>query len=81
MPVSGRFTAMDDLRPLTGRPEDARLAGYLEKVHTRAYTVTDDDVRALTDDGVTEDEIFEQTVSVAIGEGLRRWDAAERAIG
>lgn len=69
------------MRPLTGRPEDPRLAGYLEKVHTRAYAVTDADVEALKDAGVTEDEIFEQTVSVAIGEGLRRWDAAERAIG
>ena len=72
---------MDVMRPLTGRPEDPRLAAYLEKVHLRAYAVTDGDVQALKDAGVTEDEIFEQTVSVAVGEGLRRWDAAERAIG
>jgi alkylhydroperoxidase family enzyme len=58
-----------------------RLAEYLEKVRTCAYGITDADVDALKRAGVTEDEIFEQTVAVAIGEGLRRLDAAERAIG
>jgi len=72
---------VEELRPLAGAREDPRLAAYLEKVRLRAYTVTDADVDALKDAGVTEDEIFEQTVSVAIGEGLRRWDAAARAIG
>jgi hypothetical protein len=72
---------MDVMRPLTGRPEDPRLAAYLEKVRVRAYAITDAEVRALKDAGIAEDEIFEQTVSVAIGEGLRRWDAADRAIG
>jgi alkylhydroperoxidase family enzyme len=62
-------------------PPDARLAGYLEKVRLRAYEITDADVRALEDAGVTEDEIFEQTVAVAISEGLRRLDAAEKVIG
>jgi alkylhydroperoxidase family enzyme len=59
------------------RPE---LAGYLEKVRSSAYAVTDDDVDALRSAGCSEDEIFEQTVAVAIGEGLRRLDAALRVI-
>jgi hypothetical protein len=49
---------------------------YLEKVRTRAYAITDEDVEELTRRGVTEDEIFEATVAVSIGEGLRRLDAA-----
>ena len=73
---------MDELRAVAATVEpDPRLAAYLEKVRVHAYRVTDADVRALTDAGVSEDEIFEQTVAAAIGEGLRRWDAAERAIG
>ena len=60
-------------------PESMR--GYLAKVHERAYTITDDDVEALKAAGLTEDEIFEQTVAAAIGEGLRRLDIAERVIG
>jgi hypothetical protein len=54
---------------------------YLDKVRSRAYTVTDDDVGALIAAGFSEDEIFEQTVTVAITEGLRRLDAGLGAIG
>ena len=57
------------------------MAGYLAKVRERAYTVTDADVEALKAAGLSEDEIFEQTVAAAIGEGLRRLDAAEEVIG
>jgi alkylhydroperoxidase family enzyme len=57
------------------------MASYLEKVRDRAYTVTDDDIEALKAAGLTEDEIFEQTVATAIGQGLRRFDAAMDAIG
>jgi hypothetical protein len=37
-------------------------------------------VEALKQAGLTEDEIFEATVAVAIGEGLRRLDAARAVI-
>jgi alkylhydroperoxidase family enzyme len=56
------------------------LATYLEKVRTRAYTITDADVEALKAAGLSEDEIFEQTVAAAISEGLRRLDAASAVI-
>jgi len=56
------------------------MAPYLEKVRVCAYEVTDADVQALKDAGCTEDEIFEQTVAVAIGEGLRRLEAGLRAV-
>jgi alkylhydroperoxidase family enzyme len=74
---------LDELRRLAAAaPAPAPvLAPYLEKVRTRAYTVTDADVTALQAAGVSEDEIFEATVAAAIGEGLRRLDAAERALG
>jgi len=54
---------------------------YLEKVRTGAFAVTDEDVDELKRAGADEDEIFEATVAVAIGEGLRRLDAALRVIG
>jgi hypothetical protein len=56
------------------------MAPYLEKVRTRAYTVTDADVENLKAAGLSEDEIFVQTVAVAISEGLRRLDAASAVI-
>jgi hypothetical protein len=72
---------LDQLRDVVASttPEPA-LADYLERVRTRAWTITDDEVRALKAAGVPEDTIFEQTVAVAISEGLRRLDAAERVI-
>jgi alkylhydroperoxidase family enzyme len=57
------------------------MGAYLAKVHTAAHTVADADVDALKAAGVSEDEIFEQTVAAAISEGFRRLDAANRAIG
>jgi alkylhydroperoxidase family enzyme len=62
-------------------PASPELADYLEKVRDRAYTVVDRDVDALKKAGYSEDAIFEQTVAVAIAEGLRRLDIAEKAIG
>jgi len=72
----------DDLRASLAATEPAppEMAAYLEKVRTRAYAITDDEVEALKDAGLSEDVIFEQTVGVAIGEGLRRLDAATSAI-
>jgi alkylhydroperoxidase family enzyme len=65
-----------------GMPQAAEsMAPYLAKVRERAYTVTDADVEKLKADGFSEDEIFEQTVAVAIAQGLRRFDAAMGAIG
>ena len=48
---------------------------YLEKVRTRAYSITDEDVRKLKDAGYSEDEIFEYTVSAAIEAGIERLNA------
>jgi hypothetical protein len=62
-------------------PASAAMEAYLAKVRERAYEVTDADVDGLKDDGFSEDEILEQTVAVAVGEGFRRLDAAEAAIG
>jgi hypothetical protein len=62
-------------------PAPPELTPYLEKVRDRAYRIIDADVSALVAAGHSEDEIFEQTVAVAIGEGLRRLDAGLEAIG
>lgn len=57
------------------------MTGYLDKVRDRAYAVTDRDIEGLKQAGFSEDEIFEQTVLVAIAEGLRRLDRAIEVIG
>lgn len=60
------------------RPAPAAMEPYLEKVRRAAYRVTDEDVDELRAAGFTEDEIFEQTVSAAVSEGLGRLEAALR---
>jgi alkylhydroperoxidase family enzyme len=56
------------------------LRGYLDKVTRHAYKVTDEDVEALREAGYSEDQIFEATVSCALGAGLRRLEAGLSAI-
>ena len=62
-------------------PVPPEMEAYLEKVRERAYSVVDRDVDDLKAAGFSEDAIFEQTVAVAIAEGLRRLDRAAEAIG
>ena len=73
---------IDELRTLASTAPEPRaeLAPYLTKVHRAAYTVTDGDLEALIEAGLSEDQIFEATVAVAIDEGLRRLDAALEVI-
>jgi hypothetical protein len=61
------------------RAAPAELRGYLEKVRLHAYKVTDRDIDEKSA-GVSEDEIFEHTVSAAVAAGLERLDAGLRAL-
>jgi alkylhydroperoxidase family enzyme len=65
------------------RPDRAAppaFAPYLEKARRNAYQVTDADVQRLKDDGLSDDEIFEHTVSAAVAAGLERLDAGLRSL-
>jgi alkylhydroperoxidase family enzyme len=77
------LTPLEQLRATlkNAPPSPDAMDAYLEKVHLRAYAVTDGDVQALKDAGISEDQIFEQTVAAAISEGLYRLDAARRVTG
>ena len=48
------------------------LRPYLDKVIFTAYKVTDKDINHLVEAGYSEDELFELTVSAALGSGLAR---------
>jgi alkylhydroperoxidase family enzyme len=81
--VRTRYGALiDDLRAASrpGRAAPEAMAEYLDKVRRHAYTVTDADVDALRAAGLSEDEIFEQTVAVAVASGLERLDAGLAAL-
>jgi hypothetical protein len=59
----------------------AGLASYVDKVAIEAYKVTDKDVEALKQSGLSEDEIFEVTVATALGAGLERLAIGLHALG
>jgi len=72
-----------ELREVVGQsaPPPPEMDAYLAKVRDRAYAVVDRDIEALKEAGFSEDAIFEQTVALAIAEGLRRLDRATEVIG
>ena len=74
--------AIDQLRATVASAPTApeAMADYLRKVHERAYTVVDGDVESMKAAGLSEDEIFEQTVAAAISEGLRRLDRVNEVL-
>jgi hypothetical protein len=74
---------IDQLREIVAAvpPAPPSFEQYLDKLRSGAYTVTDDDIGALTAAGFSEDEIFEHTIAAAVVEGLRRLDAGLGAIG
>lgn len=79
--VPARYDApIEALRRSTrpDRPAPAAMQPYLAKVRDGAYRVVDSDIEELGELGFTEDEIFEQTVSVAAASGLTRLEAALR---
>lgn len=55
------------------------LVKLVEKIRTRAYTVTDQDLQALKA-SYTEDQLFEIVVSAALGAATDRLAAAHRAL-
>jgi alkylhydroperoxidase family enzyme len=65
---------------LPERTSPSALRSYLETVRRHAYRVTDREVEELKAAGLSEDEIFEQTVAAAVAAGLERRDAALRAL-
>jgi alkylhydroperoxidase family enzyme len=48
------------------------LRTYVQKIVTAAYTVTDEDVQFLLEAGYSQEQLFELTVSAALGASLTR---------
>jgi alkylhydroperoxidase family enzyme len=65
-------------QPERSVPEVARA--YADKVRRHAYSVTDRDVEELLAAGLSQDDVFELTVSVAVAAGLARWEAGTRVL-
>jgi alkylhydroperoxidase/carboxymuconolactone decarboxylase family protein YurZ len=58
----------------------ASLQAYLEKLVRHAYKVTGEDIQSLLQAGYSEEEIFEITVSAALGAGMGRLERGLAAL-
>ena len=63
-----------------GRELSGVLGAYVRKVAEHAYLITDDDIADLHRAHYTDDQIFEATVSAALGAGLLRLECVLRAL-
>ena|SRR5579872_2559775 len=56
------------------------LSTLVDKVARHAYTVTDEDISAAKESGLSDDQIFEIVVCAAIGAATRQYDTALAAL-
>lgn len=79
--LTGPGMASADARRAAFDNSDAAPAhALLAKVARNAWKVTDDDVAAAKQAGLSEDEIFELVVCAAYGQASRQLDAALAAL-
>jgi alkylhydroperoxidase family enzyme len=78
--VEARAAALGGRASATASAVPLALAAYVDKVATRAYTVTDEDVAALRQAGYSEDAIFEITISAALGAAVARLERGLTAL-
>jgi len=67
-------------RDLAHEGAPAAALEYAATLRTEASRASDELVAAVIGAGYTEDQVYEMTVSVALGQGLRRLAAGRRAI-
>jgi alkylhydroperoxidase family enzyme len=58
----------------------APLSALADKVARHAYRVTDEDIAAARESGLSEDQVFEIVVCAAIGQATRQYDTALAAL-
>ncbi|HSO50204.1 MAG TPA: hypothetical protein VLS86_06620 [Acidimicrobiia bacterium] len=73
--LSGRIRASGETGTI---PAD--LSEFVDRVATEAWWVTDEDVAALLEAGYTEDEVFEVSVSAAMGAACGRLERGLAAL-
>lgn len=56
------------------------LSTLINKLTEQAYKVTDEDIAAARESGLSEDQVFEIAVCAAVGRATRQYDAAVVAL-
>lgn len=78
--LRGPGSTLNDLRrAIANGNAPPELLSLVEKIRSRAYTVTDDDLTALKD-RYTESQLFEIIVAAALGAAAEQLAAARQAL-
>lgn len=80
--VDGDAETSSELRRAAFRDGDLDepIRTLTEKVAHHAYEVTDDDIAAVLEAGLSEDQIFEVVVAAAIGQATRQYESGLAAL-
>ncbi len=78
--VEQRAAAHAGRLPENGVQLPPEIGIYVDKLALHAFKITDADVEALCETGYSEDEIFELTLSAALGAGLARLEFGMAAL-
>lgn len=78
--LGSRPSAKESSPPIYRGEVPPELAVYVKKVALHAYKVTDEDIEALRKAGISEDAIFEITLSAALGAGMARLERGLAAL-
>jgi hypothetical protein len=80
--LSGPGALDPAVRKAASREEEIAgvLGPYVKKVAKQAHKIRDQDIAALREAGYTEDQIFEATVSAALGAGIVRLESGLSAL-
>jgi hypothetical protein len=71
---AGRVSASERRAAFNNSGLTGPLSMLVDKVAMHAYRVTDEDVAAARESGLSEDQIFEMVVCAAIGQATRQYD-------
>lgn len=56
------------------------VAALVDKVASRAYSITNEDIHAALVSGLSEDQLFEIVVCAAVGQATRQYDMGMAAL-
>jgi len=56
------------------------LKSFVNKVAISAYKITDSDIETLIKNGISEDEVFELAICASVGQSLRQYENALKAL-
>lgn len=76
----GETSTADRHAAFDNRGTTRAVGALVEKVATQAHKITGEDIHAVEESGLSEDQVFEIVVCAATGQASRQYEAAMAAL-